>query len=214
MSPHFSINVYGKRRVLSGERSSALSIAAMSIPADPLAGRTALEAARAGDLAAFDTVMRQYERLVLVTALRLVGNMPDAQDISQDVFLKLYRNLNRVEAASLSSWLYRVTVNACHDKRRRHRPEAPVEFAEQLPSDAADPQETITQAERRRILELSLRMLPEKERAALVLRDLEGLSTEEVAHILGSSEVTVRSQISKARVKIREFVERYFRRRT
>src|SRR5215467_12205360 len=214
MSPHFSINVYGKRRVLSGERSSALSIAAMSIPADPLAGRTALEAARAGDLAAFDTVMRQYERLVLVTALRLVGNMPDAQDISQDVFLKLYRNLNRVEAASLSSWLYRVTVNACHDKRRRHRPEAPVEFAEQLPSDAADPQETITQAERRRILELSLRMLPEKERAALVLRDLEGLSTEEVANILGSSEVTVRSQISKARVKIREFVERYFRRRT
>jgi len=130
------------------------------------------------------------------------------------VFLKLYRNLNKVEAASLSSWLYRVTVNACHDKRRRYRPEAPVEFAEQLPSDAADPQETMTQAERRRILELSLRVLPEKERAALVLRDLEGLSTEEVAHILGSSEVTVRSQISKARVKVRDFVERYFRRRT
>jgi RNA polymerase sigma-70 factor, ECF subfamily len=193
---------------------STLSIAAMSIPADPPTGRTALEAARAGDLAAFDTVMRQYERLVLVTALRLVGSLPDAQDISQDVFLKLYRNLSKVDPASISSWLYRVTVNACHDQRRRRRPEAPVEYAEQLPSDAPDPQQTVTQAERRRILEMSLRMLPEKERAALVLRDLEGLPTEQVAQILGSSEVTVRSQISKARVKVKDFVERYFRRRT
>jgi RNA polymerase sigma-70 factor (ECF subfamily) len=63
------------------------------------------------------------------------------------------------------------------------------------------------------VLELSLRLLPEKERAALVLRDLEGLSTEEVARALGSSEATVRSQVSKARVKVKEFVERYFGRR-
>jgi RNA polymerase sigma-70 factor (ECF subfamily) len=69
------------------------------------------------------------------------------------------------------------------------------------------------EAERRRVLEMSLRMLPQKERAALVLRDLEGLPTNEVARILGSSEATVRSQISKARVKVKDFVERYFRRR-
>jgi RNA polymerase sigma-70 factor (ECF subfamily) len=61
---------------------------------------------------------------------------------------------------------------------------------------------------------MSLRMLSEKERAALVLRDMEGLSTEAVARALGSTEATVRSHISKARVKMREFVERYFRRRT
>ena len=60
---------------------------------------------------------------------------------------------------------------------------------------------------------MSLARLPEKERAALVLRDLEGLSTEEVARVLGSSEATVRSQISKARVKVKDFMERYFRRR-
>lgn len=185
----------------------------MSIPADPPAERTVLDAARAGDLAAFGTLMRQYERLVLVTALRILGSMPDAQDISQEVFLKLYRNLSKVEGTSMTSWLYRVTVNACHDQRRRRRPESPVEFAEQLPTDAADPHQAVTAAERRRILEMSLRMLPEKERAALVLRDLEGIPTEEVARILGSSEATVRSQISKARVKVKDFVERYFRRR-
>lgn len=88
-----------------------------------------------------------------------------------------------------------------------------MEFAENLPAGGTDPQQAATEAERRRALEMSLRMLPEKERAALVLRDLEGLTTEEVARVLGSSEATVRSQISKARVKVRGFVERYFRSR-
>jgi len=171
-----------------------------------------LAAAKAGDLAAFEALMRQYERLVLVTAFRLLGGLPDAQDISQEVFLKMYRNLGKLEeAASLAGWLYRVTANACHDARRRKRPNAPVEFAEGLRAGGADPQQAATEVERRRVLDLSLRMLPEKERAALVLRDLEGLSTEEVARALGSSAATVRSQVSKARVKVREFVERYFR---
>jgi RNA polymerase sigma-70 factor (ECF subfamily) len=186
----------------------------MSIPADASAERTVLESARAGDVAAFDTLMRQYERLVLVTALRLTGSMSDAQDISQDVFLRLYRNLSKLETASVSSWLYRVTVNACHDQRRRRRPEDPVEYAGQLATAGPDPHQSVTEAERRRVLALSLRMLPEKERAALVLRDLEGLDTEEVARILGSNATTVRSQVSKARVKVKDFVERYFRRRT
>jgi RNA polymerase sigma-70 factor (ECF subfamily) len=173
-----------------------------------------IEAAKAGDLAAFESLMRQHERLVLVTAYRLLGSLPDAQDVSQEVFLKLYRNLGKVEAAgNLAGWLYRVTANACHDVRRRKRPETSVEFAEDLRAGGADPQQAAGEAERRRVLEMSLRMLPEKERAALVLRDLEGLSTEEVAQALGSSEATVRSQICKARVKVRGFVERYFRSR-
>jgi RNA polymerase sigma-70 factor (ECF subfamily) len=193
----------------------ALAILAMADPAEsPQAQLGLIEAARAGDLAAFETLMRQHERLVLVTAFRLLGSLPDAQDVSQEVFLKLYRNLGRVEASgNLAGWLYRVTANACHDVRRRKRPEAPVEFAENLRAVGADPQQAATEAERRRVLEMSLHMLPEKERAALVLRDLEGLSTDEVAQALGSSAATVRSQVSKARVKVRGFVERYFRSR-
>jgi RNA polymerase sigma-70 factor (ECF subfamily) len=163
----------------------------------------------------FERLMRRYEQLVFVTALRLTGSVEDARDISQEVFLKLYRNLGRVEVSrAISSWLYRVTVNACHDLRRRHRPEQPVEDAGSLAAGGADPQQALSEAERRRVLELSLRMLPEKERAALVLRDLEGLSTGEVARVLGSSEATVRSQISKARIKVKAFVERYFGRRS
>jgi RNA polymerase sigma-70 factor, ECF subfamily len=162
----------------------------------------------------FELLMRQHERLVLATALRLTGSMEDARDVGQEVFLKLYRNLDKVRASgAISSWLYRVTVNACYDLRRGRRPETPVEDMESFAAADADPHRELAEGERRRVLELSLRMLPEKERAALVLRDLEGLSTEEVARILGSSEATVRSQISKARVKVKGFVERYFGRR-
>jgi RNA polymerase sigma-70 factor (ECF subfamily) len=177
----------------------------------PDALRAAIAAAIAGDLGAFDLIMRQHERMVLATALRLTGNLEDAKDVSQEVFLKLYRNLSKVAApGALAAWLYRVTVNACHDLRRRRPVSAPMEMADELPDVAKDPQAHVTEAERRRVLELSLRLLSEKERAALVLRDLEGLSTEETARVLGSSKATVRSQVSKARMKVHDFVERYF----
>jgi RNA polymerase sigma-70 factor (ECF subfamily) len=151
----------------------------------------------------------------LVTALRLLGNLEDAQDASQEVFLKLYRNLGQVQGnGNFTGWLYRVTVNVCHDLRRKRPVAAEVEEAERLASPEPDPQQQSAAAERGRALELCLRQLPEKERAALVLRDLEGLDTAEVARILGSSQATVRSQISKARIKVKDFMERYFRRRT
>jgi RNA polymerase sigma-70 factor, ECF subfamily len=172
----------------------------------------ALAPAKASDLAAFEPLMRQHERLVLVTAFRLLGNREDAQDVAQEVFLRLYRNLPKMKAEeNVPGWLYRVTVNLCRDQQRR-RP-ATVELPD-LPAPVPGPHQRLAEAERRRALEMSLRLLPAKERAALVLRDLEGLTSSEVARVLGSSEATVRSQISKARVKVKDFVERYFRRRT
>ena len=168
-------------------------------------------ASAASDPATFELLMRQHERLVLATAFRLLGNMHDAQDVAQEAFFRLYRNLGRVRAAeNVTGWLYRVTVNLCRDQQRRSRR---ITELEDMPAVSADPQQEFADAERRRALALSLRMLPEKERAALVLRDLEGLPTSQVAEILGSSEATIRSQISKARVKMKEFTERYFRRR-
>src|SRR5437879_5886405 len=143
-----------------------LALAAMAGAADgDEAPSGLLNAARAGDLAAFERLMRRYERMVLVTALRLTGSLPDAQDVSQEVFLKLYRNLGKLEEDALTTWLYRVTVNACHDLRRRRgrRPESPVEEAGQLAAAGDDPQQALTAAERRRVLDLSLRMLSEKE---------------------------------------------------
>src|SRR5579864_5052818 len=86
-----------------------------------------LERAKGGDLDAFDRLMRMHERQVLTTALRLLGNMEDAQDAAQETFLRLYKSLNRLpDLLEIKSWLYRVTVNVCNDahrKRRRNRTE-------------------------------------------------------------------------------------------
>jgi RNA polymerase sigma-70 factor (ECF subfamily) len=201
----------------------ALAFLAMANPAGgtdagtnagPDASARAIAAARTGGLAAFETLMRQHERLVLVTALRLLGNIEDAKDASQEVFLRLYRNLGKVGASgNFPAWLYRVTVNVCYDMGRKRASSVPMEDVPNLAAPGADPQESAAGTERQRVLHMSLRVLSAKERAALVLRDLEGLSTGEVARALGSSEATVRSQISQARVKVKDFVERYFRRR-
>jgi|SRR5579862_6897610 len=201
-------------RVYLVERMKALTLA-MAAPADSSDERAArIAATRAGDMAAFETLMKQHERMVLVTALRLLGNIEDAKDASQEVFLRLYRNLGKVETArNCAGWLYRVTVNVCYDMGRKRVGSVPVDEVPELADGADNPQESATEAERRRVLELSLGQLAPRERAALVLRDLEGLSTEEVARTLGASEATVRSHVSKGRIKVRNFVERYFRRR-
>ena len=162
--------------------------------------------AKAGDPAAFEQVIAQHERRVFRTALRLLGHVEDAQDAAQDVFLKLHKHLRRLDdTRAFSPWLYKVTLNACRDiaARRKRDQGVPLETIQ----PAAPQEENLDDA--RRIVALGLRRLPEKERAALVLRDIEGLPTAEVARVLGSSEATVRSQICSARLKIKRFADSF-----
>lgn len=156
-----------------------------------------------------------HERQVLSTALRMLGRLEDAQDAAQEVFLKLYRSLQRLEnIREVRPWLYRVTLNVCHDLSRQNRrwPSGELTGLEQW-SGQPDPEAAWRETERRQVLERALTKLPEKERAAVILRDIEGLSTREVAEVLGSSEVTVRSQICSARIKMKTFTDRYLRKR-
>src|ERR1017187_1255235 len=140
---------------------NVLALLAMAAPVEsPDDGAGAIAAAKAGDLAAFESLMRQHERLVLVTAVRLLGKLEDAQDASQEVFLRLYRNLGKVDAVqNVPGWLYRVTVNVCHDMTRKWPASVPVEELPELVDAGADPQQSATQAERRRALAMSLRFL-------------------------------------------------------
>jgi RNA polymerase sigma-70 factor (ECF subfamily) len=181
------------------------------------AGKSAglLERAKSGDLDAFDQLMRANEKQVLGTALRLLGNLEDAQDAAQESFLRLYKSLNRLpDIQEIRSWLYRVTVNVCNDMHRARRRRGWEPFSGPEPqSSQPDPELAWAHQERGKLVEMALETLPEKERAAVVLRDMQGLSTREVAGILGSSEVTVRSQISVARGKLKKFTDRYLRKR-
>ena len=166
-----------------------------------------LERAQAGDLDAFESLLRSHERQVLGTALRLLGSLEDAQDAAQEVFLRLHRHLRQMDdAGNLAGWLYRVTVNVCRDMLRKRRDTDPLDEARVGAQSSAETE--LGREEQRRLVMEALRGLPEKERAALTLRDLEGLSTREVAGILGSSEATVRSQVSAARLKIRKILRR------
>ena len=176
---------------------------------------TAWRRENTGDMAAFERIMSQCERRVLRVALRLLNNPQDAQDAAQEVFLRLYKHLGNLdETRGYEAWLYRVTVNVCRDIARGRR--RSVGLAE-VPDPVAPQPDAYHDAERaqqREIVRRGLTRLGEKERAALVLRDVEGLSTREVAEILGSSENTVRSQISTARLKLRDFTGRLLRRRS
>src|ERR1035441_9239875 len=131
------------RAVVSSGRMNVLALLAMAAPVErPDDGAGAIAAAKAGDLTAFENLMRQHERLVLVTAVRLLGRLEDAQDASQEVFLRLYRNLGKINTMeNLPGWLYRVTVNVCHDMTRKRRASVAMEELPELAATGADPQQ-------------------------------------------------------------------------
>lgn len=166
--------------------------------------------AGSGELSAFDRLMRMHERQVFNTAWRLLGRVEDAEDAVQEVFLRLFRYIHRVDARrQLAPWLYRVTINVSNDLRRRRtrqsRFQHDLEQADTLTDPAAGPDQVV--AARQETLEVlqALDRLSTRQRTAVVLRDIEGLSTTEVAGIMRSSKATVRSLISRARLKIREY---------
>lgn len=175
--------------------------------------------AQTGDRAAFDQLMIQHQRRVVAVAWRLLGTEDEARDAAQEAFLRVYKHLHKFDPAQdFSGWLYRIVVNVCRDlqrKRSRHGGASLEEvFASgNLPEPASreDSEAAVLVAQERAIVQRALATLSEKERAAIVLRDLEGLPTEEVARLLGSSPPTVRSQISTARVKIKAFRDRWMK---
>lgn len=156
----------------------------------------------------FEQVLMLHERQVYLTALRLLGRREDAQDAAQEVFLRLHRHMARLDESRLSAWLYRVTVNVCQDLLRERKRHDGLEATDDCLGGSPNPHGEAGLAERRRLIAEALGKLPEKERAAIVLRDIEGLSTREVARILGTAEVTVRAQISYARRKMRVLIEK------
>jgi RNA polymerase sigma-70 factor (ECF subfamily) len=152
----------------------------------------------------FESLLLANECRVLRTAWRILGSLEDAKDASQEVFLRLHKHLAAIDHRTVHSWLYRTTLNVCFDALRRRRPEGELDFE---PESADDPAREVDMNDRKRLLERAIRRLPERERAVLVLREIEGLETAEVAEILGISEVTVRSQVSMAKSRLRGWLE-------
>jgi RNA polymerase sigma-70 factor, ECF subfamily len=144
--------------------------------------------------------------MVLRTAYRLLGNLADAQDATQEVFLRMVKHQGGL-GPDAKAWLYRVTVNICNDYHRGKKVSA-VELSCETAAAAPDPEKLLGLKQRKQLLLEGLVYLAPRERVCLVLRDIEGLSTTEVAKILGIEEATVRGYAHEARVKLAKYVRR------
>ena len=139
------------------------------------------------DEAAFEELIRQYEKKVYTLCFRMCGNSEDAEEAAQDAFLALWRGIDRFrQESSLSTWIYRLATNACIDTLRRKKQSGSVSLDdEELFVDAVDtspqPQETVEHREAQKLLQEGLSALPEEYRKVLILREIEGLSYTEIA---------------------------------
>lgn len=166
-----------------------------------------------GDCRAFEQIVQMYERRVLNVSTRLLQGFDEAQDATQEVFLRAFKYIHRLDVRRpMEPWLMRITVNVCRDIRRktlrRHYTFSEVPSCGGEPAgNGKDPYAGFAWEQQRQHLWKALNSLPEKERMAVILRDVEGFSTSEVAEILGNSESTVRSQICRGRCRIKEAMD-------
>lgn len=167
-----------------------------------------LRLARGGDRDAFSALVERYEKRVYHQALRLVGRPEDAADVAQEAFFKAWRGLPRFQGDSaFSTWLYKLTDNAAIDllrRERKRRGDASLdEEGLPLPPDPAPtPQQALEAGELRRAVAEGLARLSEEHRRALVLRELNGLSYEEIGRVLDLPAGTVKSRIARARLAL------------
>ncbi len=185
-----------------------------------------IERLRAQDPSVLEILMEQHGPRLYRVAFGITRNHSDAEEVVQDAFLTLFRKVDSFEGrAALGTWLYRVAANGALIKRRGKRAEVEVKLEDYLPTFKADghregdrallladwsqtPEGLLLSGEARQIMEEGLGVLPDHYRAILVLRDVEELSNEEVAEILGEAVSTVKSRLHRARMALREVLTR------
>lgn len=164
----------------------------------------------AGDSAAFSELMSLHERRMYAVALRICSNREDAQDCLQDAMLRIYRSLGSFKGqSSFSTWVYRITMNTCLDELRRRKSRNATSLDNLLdngwsPSDGENaPEKNALASEQRRTIDRAIAALPEDMRSAVVLRDIQGFSYDEIAEMLEANIGTIKSRISRGREKLR-----------
>jgi RNA polymerase sigma-70 factor (ECF subfamily) len=180
--------------------------------------------AKSGDLAAFDELVNRYERRIFRLAMNITQNREDAEDATQDAFLKSFQHLGDFQGGSrFYTWLVRIAVNEALMRLRRRRPnvtslDEPVQTEEDLmPREIQDwgptPEQRYQSTELNSILNSAISDLEPIFRTVFVLRDVEQLSTEETADALGISVPAVKSRLLRGRLRLREKLNRFFEQR-
>lgn len=170
--------------------------------------------AREGDPRAFEEIVSHFQRRVWTVAYQLTGNPDDAQEVAQEAFLRAHRYLDRYRPdRPFTPWLLRIAVNASYRHMKRSRPPVQLvsvddEAAREIPAPGEGAAESaVLEEERRQMLLKALDELAPRERAVFVLREMQGLPTEEVARVLGIRAVTVRRHASRARARLLDLLK-------
>ena len=174
---------------------------------------------QAGETEAFGDLVRAHEKTVYNLALRMTGNPQDAEDMAQEAFLKAYRSLPEFRGESkFSVWLYRIVSNVCLDflRRQSRRPAVSLtaeddegeELQWEVPDERYSPEKLLEQKLTREAVQKGLAELPEEQREILLLREIKGLSYEEIGEILSLEPGTVKSRIIRARKRLCAFLLR------
>lgn len=176
-----------------------------------------LARARRGELPAFEELVRRHEKRVYAVALRSSGSPEDAEDITQEVFLRAWRSIEEFRGDSgFSTWLFRITMNLCvdHARHKHAQPQTqPLVMGEEeserpLPDTAPTPEEHLDNSELGRELAAALDEVSEEHRRIVLLRDVSGMSYTEIAEVLEISEGMVKSRLSRARIALRKVLLR------
>jgi RNA polymerase sigma-70 factor (ECF subfamily) len=171
--------------------------------------------AKNGDLTAFNELVVEYQTLVYNLCYRMLGQVQAAEDVTQEAFVSAWRNISSFRGEAFRPWLLRIAANLCRDelRRRGRRPSASLDSALEAgvpepPDEDPPPDESAVASELRGRLEAALQQLPEDQRTALVLCDIQGLDYGEIAVVMRTSLGTVKSRIARARLKMRELMQR------
>ncbi len=175
-----------------------------------------VHSARKGDSMAFGELMQAHQDKIYTLCYRMTGNAEDAADLTQEVFLSAWRSLSRFqEQSSFGTWIYRMATNASIDFLRREKrrqvlsmtmEEDSEERQAQVPDERYSPHRLLEQKEARQAVADALAALSPEHRQVLVLREMEGLSYQEIGQLLGLEEGTVKSRIARARLALRDFL--------
>lgn len=178
--------------------------------------RKLIQLASGGDASAFNRLMEAHEKRMYAVALRMCANREDAQDCLQEAMLRIYRSIGSFKGqSSFSTWAYRITMNTCLDELRRRKNKQNTSLDSLLevgwsPTDGGNaPEDHAIQSETRRALQRAIHELPEDMRSAIILRDIHGLSYDEIAQSLDVNVGTIKSRISRGRDKLREILKKH-----
>lgn len=180
--------------------------------------KTLLNKAKQGNIIAFEKLIISHEKTVYNIAYRMFNNEEDAKDIAQEVFIKIYKNLNKFDGnCKISTWIHRITVNTCIDELRKRKGKETSsidslidlddgEVQKQYTDNSFNPEQSLINKEDIEDLKNAINLLSENHKALIVLRDIQGLSYNEIAEITQISLGTIKSRISRARIQLKNII--------